>query len=293
MTIFRKQERVKRDSQLFISSAPSQLASLVYPLITDINIHIMHRLRLPTMPKTCIRPQLQTRLISTPSQPKPIPARAHQKPQKNDLRILPATPGDSPAIADVFLHAFSDPFSRRMFPITEDVRSWWVDQFRRDIEESQAATPSTAFLKVTAGEDGTVAAFAKWWYPASSETLPKDGEKHQTKIVWPPSSDADLCERFFNLMNNEKQRVMGGREEGYFCELSFYLLRISLGTADRQTSTCWALCPSSTAGASDRGYCVGGWTGQTRKVCRPSWLPRLRDGPFMRSMGLKRWKSTK
>ncbi|OJJ73354.1 hypothetical protein ASPBRDRAFT_41024 [Aspergillus brasiliensis CBS 101740] len=186
------------------------------------------------MPKTCIRPQLQTRLISTPSQPKPIPARAHQKPQKDDLRILPATPGDSPAIADVFLHAFSDPFSRRMFPITEDVRSWWVDQFRRDIEESQAVTPSTAFLKVTAGEDGTVAAFAKWWYPASSsEALPKDGKKNQTKIVWPPSSDADLCERFFNLMDSEKQRVMGGRKEGYFCELSFYLLRISLGNADR------------------------------------------------------------
>ncbi|GLA38555.1 hypothetical protein AnigIFM63309_005852 [Aspergillus niger] len=177
----------------------------------------MHRLRLPTMPKTCIRPQLQTRLISTPSQPKPTPARAHQKPHKYDLHILPAAPNDSPAIADVFLHAFSDPFSRRMFPITDDVRSWWVDQFRRDIEQARdAANPSTAFLKVTAGEEGTVAAFAKWWYPVPSEGLPLDGEKSQTKTVWPPSSDADLCERFFSLMDSEKKRVMGGRKEGYF-----------------------------------------------------------------------------
>ncbi|PYH35144.1 GNAT family N-acetyltransferase [Aspergillus neoniger CBS 115656] len=168
------------------------------------------------MPKTCIRPQLQTRLISTPSQPKPTPARSHQKPQQDDLRIIPATPSDSPAIADVFLHAFSDPFSRRMFPITEDVRSFWVDQFKHEIEQSRAtATPRTAFLKVTAGEEGTVAAFAKWWYPVPEEVT-SDGEKNQTKTVWPPSSDADLCERFFGLMNSEKKRVMGGRKEGYF-----------------------------------------------------------------------------
>ncbi|PWY94580.1 acyl-CoA N-acyltransferase [Aspergillus sclerotioniger CBS 115572] len=154
----------------------------------------------PTIPKARI---LQTRLISSPSPPKPTPASRH-----HDLHLLPASPSDSPAIADVFLHSFSDPFNRRMFPLTEDVRRWWVDQFRRDIEQSCAANPSSAFLKVTAA-DGAIAAFAKWRFPVP----PTPEDKHKT--AWPPSSDADLCEQFFQGMDSERTRIMGEKEYFY------------------------------------------------------------------------------
>ena len=156
----------------------------------------------PTLPKARI---LHTRLITSPSPPKPTPAPRHP----DDLHLLPAAPSDSPAIADVFLHSFSDAFNRRMFPLTEDVRSWWVDQFRREIEQSCAAHPSSAFLKVTAA-DGEIAAFAKWRFPVP----PTAAATHQT--AWPPSSDADLCERFFQVMEGERSRIMG--EQEHFCE---------------------------------------------------------------------------
>ncbi|PYI11678.1 hypothetical protein BO78DRAFT_303362 [Aspergillus sclerotiicarbonarius CBS 121057] len=95
-----------------------------------------------------------------------------------------------------------------MFPLTEDVRTWWVDQFRRDIEQSCATNPSSAFLKVTAA-DGVIAAFAKWRLPVPQAP----GDKNKT--IWPPSSDADLCERFFQVMESEKKSVMGEKEYFY------------------------------------------------------------------------------
>ncbi|RAL03880.1 GNAT family N-acetyltransferase [Aspergillus ibericus CBS 121593] len=165
-------------------------------------------LRLPN-PLT-LQTQTPTRLLSTKPTLTPTP-------KNEQFNLLPATPRDSPSITDVFLHSFSDPFSRRMFPLTNDVRNWWVDHFRTEIQSTTSAcasTPRTAFLKVTTA-DGVVAAFAKWKLPTPKTPEESIGKVGQGATVWPPSADADLCTRFFALMESEKGRVMGGREFFY------------------------------------------------------------------------------
>ncbi|PWY88339.1 acyl-CoA N-acyltransferase [Aspergillus heteromorphus CBS 117.55] len=129
---------------------------------------------------------------------------------RSRLTVSPALPSDSTALTDTFLAAFSDDFNRRLFPPTPDVRSWWVEQFRRDIELAGGRDPSCAVLKVV-DEDGVIAGFAKWQFPvpvSASNDGHGAGVGDEEKVAWPPSSDSELCERFFGDIHAEKGRVM-------------------------------------------------------------------------------------
>ncbi|PYH89687.1 acetyltransferase, GNAT family [Aspergillus ellipticus CBS 707.79] len=150
----------------------------------------------------------------TRSHPLPLTGQHHRTtvPQGPQLEVSLAEPSDSAALTEVFLRAFSDDFNLRLFPCTPDVRSWWVEHFRRDIELARSQHPSCAVLKVV-GEGGVIAGFAKWQLPFVSASSATNGE--EAKVHWPASSDSELCDRFFGDIHAERQKKMGGQPHYY------------------------------------------------------------------------------
>ena len=134
------------------------------------------------------------------------------------LEIHPASPKDAPELTQVFYASFRSDCDRTMFPNTPDVTEWWESSVRADITRSIEGETRDVFLKVTEGsEDGgnRIVAFAKWKLPVTA-----DRNRHEEQIVWPPSSDKELCDRFFNGMESRHEKWMGDRP--HYC--TFFLL---------------------------------------------------------------------
>ncbi|KAJ6186564.1 hypothetical protein N7519_007865 [Penicillium mononematosum] len=112
-----------------------------------------------------------------------------------ELEIYPASPTDARELTKVFYGSFHSDLDTAMFPNTPDVTEWWEKYFTTSITRSIAGETHDVFLKVTEGsEDGGIVAFAKWKLPVPAA----DRRRNEEQIVWPPSSDKDLCDRFFN-----------------------------------------------------------------------------------------------
>lgn len=121
------------------------------------------------------------------------------------FEIHPATPADAPALAEVFLAAFSDDFNRTMFPPTPDVRAWAAENL------FTSRSPKEVILKITDSDDpGTAAAFARWIRPGQAHADPDPGQTE-----WPASSDSALCDHFFGTMGKHHEELMGDRS--HYC----------------------------------------------------------------------------
>lgn len=140
------------------------------------------------------------------------------------LEIHPASPKDAPELAQVFYASFRTDCDKTMFPNTPDVTEWFERFFSADITRSIEGETRDVFLKVTEGsEDGgdRIVAFAKWKFP-----VPADRNRHEEQIVWPASSDKELCDRFFNGMEARHEKWMG--ERPHYCTFFFFFFK-SLG----------------------------------------------------------------
>ena len=123
------------------------------------------------------------------------------------LKIHPAAPADAPELTQVFYATFGGDFNRTMFPETPDVTVWWEHRFSEEARLTLAGEGHEALLKVTDGE-GVILAFAKWKKPVSAAD--RDLREHEP-VVWAPSSDKELCERFFFGMDTHHEKWMGDR----------------------------------------------------------------------------------
>ena len=132
------------------------------------------------------------------------------------IEIQPANPQDAPALAEVFLAAFCDSFNRSLFPVTPDVREWWVKLFIDSCVKPQSGDVLLKAVDTSAKSEtgeGVIAAFAIWNLP------PKDPDavnqvKHDAQ-QWPESSDRALCDRFFGRMEEMRESIVGGRR--HYC----------------------------------------------------------------------------
>jgi hypothetical protein len=122
------------------------------------------------------------------------------------FEVEPAAPSDAPQMTDVFLAAFSDPFSRTMFPPTEDARAWATEH----LVGGGGAQDHEVFLKIS-DEEGKVAAFTKWIRPNTGA----DPDLQEAEGSWPVSSDAELCGKFYGTMKIHHHELMGERK--HYC----------------------------------------------------------------------------
>lgn len=132
------------------------------------------------------------------------------------IEIHPATPQDAPALAEVFLSAFCDSFSRSLFPLTADVREWWVKLF---IDTSVKPQPGDILLKAvdtsakTDAGDEVITAFAIWNLPPSNPDAVN--QIKQDALIVPESCNKGLCDRFFGRMEEMREKIVGGRR--HYC----------------------------------------------------------------------------
>ncbi|KAK4864561.1 hypothetical protein LT330_009556 [Penicillium expansum] len=128
------------------------------------------------------------------------------------LEVHPALPTDAPELTQVFYASFCSDLDKAMFPNTPDVTEWWEKYLRDDITRSIAGETSEVFFKVTEGsEGGPIVAFAKWKLPVPAA----DRDRHEEQIVWPASSDKELCDLFFYGMEGRHEKWMGERPHYY------------------------------------------------------------------------------
>jgi hypothetical protein len=124
------------------------------------------------------------------------------------LEIHHATVADAPELTQVFYATFGGDFNRTMFPEKPDVTAWWEHKFSEEARRTLADEGHEVLLKVTDGEGGAIVAFAKWKRPVSGAD--RDLREHKP-VVWAPSSDKELCERFFCGMDAHRENRMGDR----------------------------------------------------------------------------------
>lgn len=134
------------------------------------------------------------------------------------LEVHPASPTDAPELTQVFYASFRSDLDTAMFPKTPDVTEWWEKYLSDVITGSIAGKTNDVLFKVTEGsESDGIVAFAKWKRPVSAA----DRDQHQEKIVWPASSDKELCDRFFHGMEARHEKWMG--ERPHYCTFSLFL----------------------------------------------------------------------
>lgn len=147
-----------------------------------------------------------------------------------------ATIADVPEITDVFFNAFSDDFSRAMFPATEEMRKWWIETYTKDVLKAEAEGSKEVFLIVVESDSDSnvnnddvnvnqekkkrrIAAFGQWKLPLTTdEEKEKKRKQDSSAPIWPECSNRDLCSWYFGNSDIRHERLMGGRP--HYCEFS-------------------------------------------------------------------------
>ncbi|KGO66541.1 Acyl-CoA N-acyltransferase [Penicillium italicum] len=128
------------------------------------------------------------------------------------LEIHPVSPADAPELTQVFYASFRTNLDTTMFPNTPDVTEWLEKDWSDSITRSLAGETREVFLKVTEGsERGAIVAFAKWKLPVPAA----DRHRDERQIVWPASSNKELCDHFFYGMEARHEKWMGERPHYY------------------------------------------------------------------------------
>ncbi|KAL2835974.1 hypothetical protein BJY01DRAFT_63060 [Aspergillus pseudoustus] len=136
------------------------------------------------------------------------------------VEIQPTVPNDGAQLADIFLESFADEFNQRLFPPTADVRSFWTKQFNKTIEEIKAGRPTSTKIslvkikQLNSESKPVIAAFAKWKL-YNMTNFREEPEEAGDKAIWPASSDAPLCDRFFGTLDKERQIATDGQTHYY------------------------------------------------------------------------------
>lgn len=139
------------------------------------------------------------------------------------FEITQASPEDALNLSSVFFAAFSDPFNRTMFPPTSDVRAWLIEHLFGGTGQAK----NEIFLKVTdTSNPEALVAFAKWIRPLDAADRHGWEAEAEAAPSWPVSSDPELCERFFGLMDEHHHRLM--RDRPHYCMYSSFFFA-SLG----------------------------------------------------------------
>ncbi|KAL2826695.1 acyl-CoA N-acyltransferase [Aspergillus cavernicola] len=129
-----------------------------------------------------------------------------------EFKIQPATAADAPRLTEIYFSAFSDNFSLRLLPPTDDVRTFMTQSFKSDVEKAQSDTATSLMKIVGTGSDHeaapAIAGFALWTFKEG------DGDEPE-EVQWPPSSDSELCSSFFALIDKERKRAIGDQE--HYC----------------------------------------------------------------------------
>ncbi|KKK11914.1 hypothetical protein AOCH_004754, partial [Aspergillus ochraceoroseus] len=136
-----------------------------------------------------------------------------------EFKIEPVVPADAEEVTDVFLASFSDDFSRRLFPCTEEVRAWWIQKFAADAEQAHSQH-TVSFMKMvgTVGSDQrpVIAAFALWELPKKAPVGEGTEDEH---VTWPVGSDSELCDLFFEGIHKERKSAVKGQPHYYLSML--------------------------------------------------------------------------
>ncbi|KAJ6084915.1 hypothetical protein N7499_004544 [Penicillium canescens] len=146
------------------------------------------------------------------------------------LEVIPATPADGAELTEIFYAAFVGDFNRTMFPRTPDVTAWWEQNFHDTIKRSLAAETSEVILKVVDSDQGAIVAFAKWKCPTSAD---RDRHEREEPVVWAPSCDGELCDRFFSGMEELHGKWMGDRPHYYLDMLAVHPSHQGRGLASK------------------------------------------------------------
>ncbi|KAJ5336242.1 uncharacterized protein N7506_004264 [Penicillium brevicompactum] len=157
------------------------------------------------------------------------------------LEIQNATPEDAAELTQVFYTAFGGEFNRTMFPQKPDVTAWWEHSFNTLALRTQANEGNAVLLKIT-DEKGAIAAFAKWKRPVTADR----DQEHEESVEWAPSSDKDLCERFFSSMDGQHHKWMEDRPHYYLDMLGVHPSQQGRGLASKLLK--WGLCRADAEG---------------------------------------------
>ena len=204
------------------------------------------------------------------------------------LEIQNATPEDAAELTQVFYAAFGGEFNRTMFPQEPDVTAWWEHSFNKLALRTQANEGNAVLLKIT-DEKGAIAAFAKWKRPVTADR----DQEHEEPVDWAPSSDKDLCERFFSSMDGQHQKWMEDRP--HYCELTpttplpghlalaVRLLVIVQITDLTQIWICLVFIPLNKVEGWHQNFSNGVSVALMQRVWRPTCPHHQRENPCMKS----------
>lgn len=133
------------------------------------------------------------------------------------FEITQASKEDAPALSEVFFAAFSDDVNRRMFPPAPDTRAWMIENA---FGGKDPAKDSEIFLKITdPSQPDMPVAVAKWIRPLSAAE--RRESEADPRPAWPVSSDPEICDWFFGMMDEHHHRLMANRP--HYCKLPIVL----------------------------------------------------------------------
>jgi hypothetical protein len=114
-------------------------------------------------------------------------------------------PSDVPNAVSIYFAAFQNAHSLGCWPRTANIRAWWENMIRTELDEDGAH-----WLKAVDPSTGDMIAFVKW-------VEPKPGVEPDTSLPsWPEDADEKLCNETFGEWARRKKELMGRR--GHWCK---------------------------------------------------------------------------
>ncbi|ODH48255.1 hypothetical protein GX48_05655 [Paracoccidioides brasiliensis] len=126
------------------------------------------------------------------------------------IRILPAEPKDSHALAEVEFNAFSvDPVSQVMFgKPTPEMIDFRAREFVQGMEKKD---PRRLYLKAVVSEDDKIIALGVWYFYRTEEEANDIEVQDAKKKQWPAGVNVEACIDFRENIYRMRERMRGKR----------------------------------------------------------------------------------
>ena len=126
---------------------------------------------------------------------------------------------DLVACSHLWLQAFTDSFSLKLFPSDEYTLLWAQTVDLCALQHD----PSAKYLKIVSSIDNTIAAHCIWQAPSDGEGIKQieeggDGEG----IDWPKNSDAAYNDAYYGMLKGTREKWMGERK--HYCTYTLFYL---------------------------------------------------------------------
>ncbi|KAJ6016296.1 acetyltransferase [Penicillium herquei] len=131
------------------------------------------------------------------------------------LKLEPLTPEDVHAVSELWFAAFTDPSMAEVFPNTPGMGKWLENATLGDLTNK----PFQKYIKIvdTEAVDSQgrprLAAFAKW-------DLAMPEERGRRWPPWHEDMKGDTAEKFFQILEGNRMRVMGDQKHFYLDTLA-------------------------------------------------------------------------